>query len=118
MASGGADRWLSRTGNGLRIDVLARPGASRSGCLGVEARGLVMALHSPPEGGRANDELVEILARILRLPRASVRIVRGTSSRRKTVEIATAEQERIAARCEELALAGSGARAGVPNRPR
>lgn len=118
MASGGAGRWLSRIGSGLRIEVLARPGASRSGCMGVEARGLVMALHAPPEGGRANDELVEMLARILRLPRANVRIVRGTSSRRKTIEIATADPDRVAARVEELAHEGSGGRASATNRPR
>jgi uncharacterized protein (TIGR00251 family) len=118
MVRGGAGRWLSRTGNGLRIEVLARPGASRSGCLGVEARGLVMALHAPPADGRANDELVEILARILRLPRANVRIVRGTSSRRKTIEIATADPDSVAARFEELAHGGPRARAGSPDRPR
>jgi uncharacterized protein (TIGR00251 family) len=118
MASGGAGRWLSRTGNGLRIDVLARPGASRSGCLGVEARGLVIALHAPPEDGRANRELIEMLARILRLPRASVRIVRGTSSRQKTIEIATASPDRVATRFEELARGGSGAGVDPPDRPR
>ncbi len=118
MADGGDRRWLSRTGNGLRIEALARPGASRSGCLGVEARGLVMALHSPPEGGRANDELIEILARTLKLPRASVRIVRGASSRRKTIEIATTDHERVAARLEELAYAAAAPRAAVMSGPR
>ncbi len=97
--------WISRSRDGLRIETLARPGASRRGIVGVEARGLVVALHAPPEGGRANDELIEFFARALRLPRANVRIARGASSRRKTLEIATAEPERIAATIERLAHA-------------
>ena len=44
-------------------------------------------LHSPPEGGRANAELVEFLAEQLGLPKRSITITRGLTSRRKTVAI-------------------------------
>jgi len=50
-----------------------------------------------PERGKANDAVVELLAETLSLPRASVSIVSGSSSRDKIVElagIAPAEIER------------------------
>ena len=97
------DSWLRRVAGGLRLEALARPGASRRGIVGIDPRGLVVALQAPPDRGRANDELIEYLARALKLPRANVTIARGLSSRRKTLKIATAEPERIAVMLERLA---------------
>ena len=50
-----------------------------------------------PERGKANDAVLELLAKTLALPRASVTLVSGGSSRNKIVEltgIAPAEIER------------------------
>ena len=44
-------------------------------------------LHAAPEGGKANDELVRILAEKLSLSKKSVTIVSGFSSRNKAVDI-------------------------------
>jgi uncharacterized protein YggU (UPF0235/DUF167 family) len=42
---------------------------------------------APPERGRANAALVELLAETLGVPRARVRVVGGHAARRKMVEI-------------------------------
>lgn len=44
-------------------------------------------VREPPEGGRANKALVELLAGHFGVPKSEVRIVRGTGSRRKVVEV-------------------------------
>lgn len=44
-------------------------------------------VREPPEEGRANRALVELLAEHFGAPKAEVRIVRGAGSRRKQVEI-------------------------------
>jgi len=44
-------------------------------------------LTSPPEGGRANLELIEVLAEHFGVPKSSVHILRGARSRRKLVEV-------------------------------
>jgi uncharacterized protein YggU (UPF0235/DUF167 family) len=44
-------------------------------------------LHSAPTDGRANDELVLILAKKLEIAKSHVKIIRGFSSRTKTVDI-------------------------------
>ncbi|MEJ1967767.1 MAG: DUF167 family protein [Rhizomicrobium sp.] len=41
----------------------------------------------PPEDGKANDALVALLAKTLKIPRSSVRIEAGETSRLKTIVI-------------------------------
>ena len=54
-------------------------------------------LHSPPEGGAANDELVAMLARTFDLPRGAVAVVGGAQSRTKRVTLAGIDERRAAA---------------------
>jgi hypothetical protein len=52
---------------------------------------------APPEGGRANDAVLDLLARELSLPRRSLSIVSGHTAREKVVQMAgidAAETER------------------------
>jgi hypothetical protein len=44
-------------------------------------------LAAPPVDGKANEQLLAWLAGELKLPRRAVRLLRGESARRKTVEI-------------------------------
>ena len=45
---------------------------------------------APPENGKANDALVKLLAKTLDVGRTKVRIVSGTASRMKIIEVAAA----------------------------
>ncbi|WP_423964653.1 DUF167 domain-containing protein [Candidatus Binatus sp.] len=83
------------------IEVTARPGASRRGVIGVSAERLLIGVNSRPEKGKANDELIEYLAHELRVPRSALLIVRGETSRRKTIRIITHEPARIASRLRQ-----------------
>jgi uncharacterized protein (TIGR00251 family) len=55
-----------------------------------------VALNSPPEKGRANDELIEYLARIASVPRSTTTIVRGDTSRHKTIRITARDPAKVA----------------------
>lgn len=46
-----------------------------------------MRLAVPPERGRANDALLELLATTLRVERTRIRLVAGATSRDKVVEV-------------------------------
>ena len=84
------------------IEVTARPGASRRGVIGVTGDRLVVAIHSPPDKGKANDDLIDYLAREMRVPRSALLIVRGENSRRKTIRIVTHEPTKVAARLRQM----------------
>jgi uncharacterized protein (TIGR00251 family) len=48
---------------------------------------LKVKVHAPPVEGRANEALCEFLAEELALPRRAVTVLRGDTSRQKTVRI-------------------------------
>ncbi|MEP7383091.1 MAG: DUF167 domain-containing protein [Gemmatimonadota bacterium] len=71
----------------VRFPVRVMPRASRTELAGVHAGALKIRLQAPPVDGAANDALVQFLASVLHVPRRMIRIVTGTSSRSKVVEV-------------------------------
>lgn len=63
------------------------PNAPRSAVAGWLGEALKVKVHAPPVEGRANEELCSFLAAQLGLPRRSVTVLRGDSSRLKLVRI-------------------------------
>jgi microcin C transport system ATP-binding protein len=70
---------------GSVLGVRAQPGARREGILGIWNGRLKVALRSPPEDGRANAELLELLAGALDLRARELTLLRGQRSRMKDV---------------------------------
>ena len=84
---------LSAASGGLRLAVRVVPKAQRSHILGLvdDARGgkaLKIQLAAAPEGGKANDELISVLATALDLPRRDLALLAGAASRQKLIAIA------------------------------
>jgi uncharacterized protein len=84
------------SGVSCRLKVKAVPGASRSEIVGRLGEALKIRVAAPPEGGKANREILELLAERLGLPAARVIMVSGAASPAKVVELRgiTAEQAR------------------------
>ncbi|HTL52403.1 MAG TPA: DUF167 domain-containing protein [Planctomycetota bacterium] len=88
------------TPGGLEFDILATPGSSKACVRGVHGTALKVALRSPPEKGRANEELVELLADWLDLPPRQVVLIRGATSRQKRVRVAGLSAAALQARIQ------------------
>ena len=78
---------VERRGTVIRVGVHVQPRASRSEIVGVHGAALKVRLQAPPVDGAANEALVRLLADLLEVPRRSVQVVAGATSRAKTVEI-------------------------------
>lgn len=63
------------------------PGASKSAVAGWLGDELKLRVAAPPEKGKANAAVLKLLATRLGLSVKSLRIIRGQTSARKTVEI-------------------------------
>ena len=71
----------------IRIRVKAYPKSSSAGISGFADGKLKVRLCSPPEKGRANRELVDVVADKLGVARSAVLIVKGDRGREKLIEI-------------------------------
>jgi uncharacterized protein (TIGR00251 family) len=67
--------------------VKVQPKGARNEIEKVEEGRLKIKVTVPPEGGKANKAIIEILAKALKVPKSSIEIKRGTTSRIKTIEI-------------------------------
>ena len=74
-------------GTVVRVSVHVQPRASRSEIIGQHGAALKVRLQAPPVDGAANEALVHLLADSLGVSRRSVRVVAGTTSRTKMVEV-------------------------------
>ena len=91
---------------GVSFPVRLHPRAKRDAITGEHGEALKIALTAPPVEGRANEALVAFLAALLKVPRASVSIAAGQSSRNKVVRIAGISAAAVRQTLEKLA-AGS-----------
>ena len=65
------------------VPVSARPCAGRDAILGERAGAVRIGVSAPPERGKANEAIAEILARSLEIPARQVTILGGGTSRSK-----------------------------------
>ena len=70
-----------------RLKIKVVPGARQSNLAGWLGDELKIRISAPPEKGKANSALIELLASKLGLPISKLKIVQGQMSQRKTVEI-------------------------------
>jgi uncharacterized protein (TIGR00251 family) len=71
----------------MRVDVKVKPNA-RTNRVEVQADGsLLVSVNAPPVDGKANEAVIRAVADHFRVPRSRVEILRGTSGRKKTLEI-------------------------------
>ena len=79
----------------VTIDILVQPRASRAKIGPMHDGRLKVAVTAPPVDGEANAAVIELVARQLGIARGDVVVVRGASSRRKTLQIANVTPQQI-----------------------
>jgi uncharacterized protein len=76
------------TSAGVTFAVKVRARARKNSITGVVGDALKLALTAPPVDGRANEACIEFFASLLEMPRSSVTIASGETSRNKVIRVA------------------------------
>jgi hypothetical protein len=76
------------TDKGATFAIRVQPRASRNAIAGEMGDAMKIALTAPPVEGKANEACVDFLANLLKVPRSSVTIASGESSRNKVIRVA------------------------------
>ena len=73
---------------GATFSVRVHPRAKKNAITGEMGDALKLSLTTPPVEGRANEACIEFFAKLLNVPRSSVTIAAGESSRNKVIRVA------------------------------
>jgi len=73
---------------GITFAVKVHPRARKNAITGAVGDALKLALTAPPVEGKANQSVIEFFADLFQIPRSSVTIASGETSRNKVVRIA------------------------------
>jgi uncharacterized protein (TIGR00251 family) len=87
MAEAKVADFFQPTCQGYLLRILVVPGARRTEVAGQHGDRLKVRVAAPPEKGRANQELLNFLADLLKVPRAALHLVLGGTSRAKVVAV-------------------------------
>lgn len=78
---------IGETVDGVTFAIKVRPRAKKNAITGELRDALKVSLTAPPIEGRANEACIEFFAKLLRVPRSSVTIASGLSSRNKVIRV-------------------------------
>jgi uncharacterized protein len=92
---------LKETAAGLTFAVKVQPRARRNAITGTVGDALKLALTAPPVEGKANEAVISFFARLFDIPRSSVTIASGATSRLKIIRISGAGRQDLEQRLRE-----------------
>jgi uncharacterized protein (TIGR00251 family) len=88
--------FIRETDDGFLLRVRVQPRASRNEITGRTGDELKIRVTAPPVDSAANEAVVKLLAKTLNVPKSAVALVKGSSSRSKTLKIERAAPEEAA----------------------
>jgi hypothetical protein len=83
--------WVHRNGPDWLLELHVQPGAKLTVVIGEHGGRLKLKIAAPAVDNKANVHLLAWLAAQLGLPKSGVRLVRGVTSRQKTVAVSGVE---------------------------
>lgn len=85
---------LKETKDGLILQIRISPNASKNEI--IKSEGIVkVKITAQPVDGKANKALVEFLSKQFKVPKTSIEIIKGETSKDKTLLIKVFEEEKV-----------------------
>ena len=77
--------FIQKNPNGLTFKVFVQPRSSKNMITGIHDDALKIKLTAPPVDGAANKMCIKYLAKCLNVPKSSLKIISGLTSRSKVI---------------------------------
>jgi uncharacterized protein len=91
---------IKATSHGISLTLVIAPRSGRDEVAGIVGNAIKIKLKAPPVEGRANEALLDFLAKQLSVPRPSVNILSGATGRHKVVTVAGLSVEEASRRLQ------------------
>jgi hypothetical protein len=82
----------------VTLTIKVSPRSKQNAVTGIIGDALKVSLTAPPVDGKANDACVEFFAKLLKVPRSSVTIAAGQTSRNKVIRVVGLTAEEVKTR--------------------
>ena len=89
---------LTESAGGISFPIRVTPRAKRNQVTGVVNGALKVSVTAPPEDGRANEAVIEVLADWLGIKRRQIEILSGATNRNKVVRVSGVTREVVSGR--------------------
>lgn len=94
--------FLSPCKEGVRIALFVQPKASKNEIQGLHGNALKIRIKAPPVDGAANEACIQFIAKKIKRPPSSLRLVSGHSSRQKQILVPLTEGESPESLCMNI----------------
>ncbi len=84
---------IKNTDKGLLVKIKIVPNSSKNGLV-IEDGFIKVKVTAQPVENKANKALIEYLSKLFKLPKTSIEIVKGETSKEKTLFFSTADEEK------------------------
>ncbi len=84
----------------LQLEVFIQPQASKNQIIGEHNGELKIKINAPPIDGAANEELIFFLAKKLKMPKRNIFLIKGETSRHKTLIISDLNIDELKSRLD------------------
>ncbi len=84
---------IKETSDGVIINIKISPNSSKNEILN-DGEIHKIKITSPPIDGKANKALIEYLSKSFKIPKTSIKILKGETSKEKTILFETSNQEK------------------------
>ena len=91
---------IHQSPSGVTFAVKLHPRARKNAITGEVGDALKVSLTAPPVEGRANEACIEFFANLLKLPRSSITIAAGQTSRNKVIRVTGLSLEEVRRRLQ------------------
>lgn len=91
--------WCEQAGADVLVRVKAVPGASRDQIAGLLGDRLKIRVAAPPEGGKANASICDLLAKTVGVGKRDVTLESGGTHPEKVLRVAGVTVERVSSAC-------------------
>ncbi len=83
-----------QTDNGIIVNIRISPNAKKNEIIN-EGEIFKIKITAQPIDGKANKALIEFLSKIFKIPKTSIKIIKGETSKEKTILFETSDPEKI-----------------------
>ena len=71
----------------MKIFVKAKPNSKEEKVEKIDDQNFVVSVKEPPEKGKANEKIRELLAQLLKIPKSKISLVSGETYKEKVFEV-------------------------------